>query len=155
MSLQFSQGCKWTHLGVDQTDRDGDKSLSWLHGDADEWRADRGTDGEPWLTLQDGAWRGDRRKLQLIVVVCVCVCVWLCDCRCLTLWLPLIMDCVIWIATHATVWLCVIFLIKDVITWTRRGHVKVWVSVIQLFFLVQFSLGFQTVALLFCPLQNR
>lgn len=53
----LSQSSKWTHLGEDQTDwtRDqhSNKSLSRLRGDADERRADRSTDGAPWLMLQD------------------------------------------------------------------------------------------------------
>lgn len=75
ISLRLSQSSKWTHLGADQTDwvRDqgGDKSLSWLHSDADEWRADRSTDGAPWLTLQDrvGVVRG--RKWLVSGWVCV------------------------------------------------------------------------------------
>lgn len=95
MSLGLSQSSKWTHLGVDQTDcvrdRDGDKSLSWLHSDVDEWRADRSTDGASWLTLQDrvGVVTGGSCWWWLCPCVCISLCFWLC----LTLWLPLIMDC--------------------------------------------------------------
>lgn len=119
MSLGLSQKSKWTHLGVDQTDcageRDGDKSLSWLH-------TVTLMSGEQTAALMEHCdsrcrmglawwWREEVADGGCILHV------WLCFWLCLTLWLPLIMDCGL-CHPHSIPCYCVdvISLIRDVIT---------------------------------------